>query len=56
MKQINQYINEYIIKKKLDKPIDSEDHCEYFPDTKEMFTNCKSMKTKPEWYEKWFKE
>ena len=35
MKQINQFITEYIIKKKLDKPIDSEDHCEYFPDTKE---------------------
>ena len=35
MKQLNQFITEYIIKKKLDKPIDSEDHCEYFPDTKE---------------------
>ena len=35
MKQINQFITEYIIKKKLDKPIDSEDHYEYFPDTKE---------------------
>ena len=35
MKQINQYITEYIIKKKLDKPIDSEDHCIYFPKTKD---------------------
>ena len=26
MKHLNQYITEYIIKKKLDKPIDSEDH------------------------------
>ena len=35
MKQLNQFINEYIIKKKLDKPIDSEDHYEYFPKTKQ---------------------
>ena len=35
MKQINQFINEYIVKKKLDKPIDSEDHYKYFPETKE---------------------
>ena len=35
MKQINQFINEYIIKKKLDKPIDSEDHYDYYPETKE---------------------
>ena len=34
MKQINQFINEYIVKKKLDKPIDSEDHYDYFPETK----------------------
>ena len=34
MKQLNQFINEYIIKKKLDKPIDSEDHYEYYPETK----------------------
>ena len=34
MKQINQFITEYIIKKKLDKPIDSEDHYEYSPETK----------------------
>ena len=39
MKQINQYITEYIIKKKLDKPIDSEDHCIYFPKTKQELLN-----------------
>ena len=33
MKHINQFITEYIIKKKLDKPIDSE--CKYHPQTKE---------------------
>ena len=35
MKHLNQFITEYIIKKKLDKPIDSEDHYKYFPKTKE---------------------
>ena len=35
MKQLNTYITEYIIKKKLDKPIDSEYHYEYFPKTKD---------------------
>ena len=39
MKQINQYITEYIIKKRLDKPIDSEDHCIYFPKTKQELIN-----------------
>ena len=34
MKHLNTYITEYIIKKKLDTPIDSEDHYEYFPKTK----------------------
>ena len=34
MKHLNQFITEYIIKKKLDKPIDSEDHYEYYPETK----------------------
>ena len=34
MKHLNQFITEYIIKKKLDKPIDSEDHYEYHPKTK----------------------
>ena len=35
MKHLNQFITEYIIKKKLDKPINSEDHYKYFPKTKE---------------------
>ena len=35
MKHLNTYITEYIIKKKLDAPIDSEDHYDYFPETKE---------------------
>ena len=35
MKHLNTYITEYIIKKKLDKPIDSEDHYEYSPETKD---------------------
>ena len=35
MKHLNSYITEYIVKKKLDTPIDSEDHYEYFPETKE---------------------
>ena len=44
MKQLNQFINEYIIKKKLDKPIDSEDHYEYFPKTKqELIDNIKEL-------------
>ena len=35
LKALPFYITEYIIKKKLDKPIDSEDHYEYFPKTKQ---------------------
>ena len=34
MKHLNQFITEYIVKKKLDKPIYSEDHYEYYPETK----------------------
>ena len=34
-KSLTSYITEYIIKKKLDTPIDSEDHYEYFPKTKD---------------------
>ena len=34
MKHLNQFITEYIIKKKLDKPIDSEDHYKYVVNTK----------------------
>ena len=49
MKQLNQFINEYIIKKKLDKPIDSEDHYEYFPKTKqELIDNIKELLDKGE--------
>ena len=44
MKHLNQFINEYIVKKKLDKPIDSEDHYEYFPKTKnELIENIKEL-------------
>ena len=44
MKQLNQFINEYIVNKKLDKPIDSEDHYEYFPKTKnELIENIKKL-------------
>ena len=35
MKHLNQYITEHIIKKKLDKPIDSKNNYKYFPETKE---------------------
>ena len=35
MKHLTQFITEYIVKKKLDKPIDSEDHYDYYPKTKE---------------------
>ena len=34
LKALPLYITEYIVKKKLDKPIDSEDHYDYFPETK----------------------
>ena len=44
MKNINQFITEYIVKKKLEKPIDSEDHYEYFPKTKnELIKNIKEL-------------
>ena len=44
MKQLNTYITEYIIKKKLDKPIDSENHFEYHPKTKqELFDNINEL-------------
>ena len=38
MKQLNQFITEYIVKKKLDKAIDSEDHYDHFPESKEELT------------------
>ena len=44
MKNINKYITEYIVKKKLDTPIDSDDHYEYFPETKEeLIDNIKEL-------------
>ena len=44
MKHLNTYITEYIIKKKLDKPIDSEDHYEYYPKSKEeLIENIKEL-------------
>ena len=44
MKHLNTYITEYIIKKKLDKPINSEDHYEYYPKTKdELIYNIKNL-------------
>ena len=49
MKQINQFITEYIIKKKLDKPIDSENKYKYFPKTKdELINNIKELFDKGE--------
>ena len=36
MKHLNQFITKYIIKKKLDKPIDSEDHYKYHPENKKQ--------------------
>ena len=39
MKQLNQFIVEYIIKKKLDKPIDSENNYKYSPINKEQLIN-----------------
>ena len=38
MKHLNQFITEYIVKKKLDKAIDSEDHYDHFPESKEELT------------------
>ena len=38
LKALPLYITEYIIKKKLDKPINSEDHYDYFPESKEELT------------------
>ena len=44
MKHLNQFITEYIVKKKLDKPIDSEDHYDYYPKSKkELIENIKEL-------------
>ena len=49
MKNINKYITEYIVKKKLDKPIDSEHNYKYFPETKqELIDNIKELFNKGE--------
>ena len=49
MKHLNQFITEYIVKKKLDKAIDSEDHYEYYPKTKEeLIDNIKELFDKGE--------
>ena len=36
MKHLNQFITEYIVKKKLDKFVDSEHNYKYFPETKKQ--------------------
>ena len=46
MKQLKQFITEYIVKKKLDKPIDSEDHYEYFPKDRDELVDIISEKIK----------
>ena len=44
LKALPLYITEYIIKKKLDTPIDSEDHYEYYPKTKnELIDNINEL-------------
>ena len=47
MKHLNQFITEYIVKKKLDKFVDSEHNYEYFPKTKEeLIENIKELISK----------
>ena len=47
MKHLNTYITEYIIKKKLDKPIDSENYYNYTPKSrKELINNIKELLSK----------
>ena len=49
MKHLNTYITEYIVKKKLNKFIDSEDHYEYIPKTKmELLDNIQELFDKGE--------
>ena len=49
LKALPLYITEYIIKKKLDTPIDSEDHYECYPKTKqELIDNIKELFDKGE--------
>ena len=47
MKNLNQFITEYIIKKKLDTPIDSEHNYDYYPNTKdELIENLNKLMSK----------
>ena len=47
MKHLNQFITEYIVKKKLDKFVDSEHNYEYFPKTKEeLIENIRELVSK----------
>ena len=47
MKHLNQFITEYIVKKKLDKPIDSENYYNYTPKSrKELINNIKELLSK----------
>ena len=47
MKHLTQFITEYIIKKKLDKPIDSEHNYDYYPKTKdELIENLNKLMSK----------
>ena len=49
MKHLNTYITEYIVKKKLDKFVDSEDHYKYTPKTKmELLDNIQELFDKGE--------
>ena len=49
MKHLNQFITEYIVKKKLDKFVDSENHYKYCPKTKrELIGNIKELFDKGE--------
>ena len=49
MKHLNQFITEYIVKKKLDKFVDSENHYKYCPKTKrELIDNIKELFDKGE--------
>ena len=44
MKHLNQFITEHIVQKQLDKFIDSEDHYEYCPQSKEeLIKNIKEL-------------
>ena len=47
MKHLTQFITEYIVKNKINKHIDSENHYDYFPETKEeLIENIKELISK----------